>query len=305
VFSGLADGTPVHDERRLTFPEFSKIHTKKEGKKMPNFDNKVAIVTGATTVEPGGLNIGGATATELAANGAKVALADINIAGAQALADQLNKRHGKEVAIAVETDVRSEEQIEHLVATTVEKLGEPTIVINVAGIFPGDDGEVATMTVEAWDNVFAVNLRSVMLLSKHALPYLRKAGGAIVSTASTHGSAGDTSLTGYGASKAGVIALTKFLATQYGREGVRCNAVSPGTTTSPPAQLIPEAIKDIFRRQNLNPEMPTPEQQAKVFAFLASDDAAGINGQEVKVDAGLLSHQPMVADMLALGATTV
>jgi NAD(P)-dependent dehydrogenase (short-subunit alcohol dehydrogenase family) len=272
---------------------------------MPNFDNKVAIVTGATTVEPGGLNIGGATATELAANGAKVALADINIAGAQALADQLNERHGKEVAIAVETDVRSEAQIERLVATTVEKLGEPTIIINVAGIFPGDDGEVATMTVEAWDNVFAVNLRSVMLLSKHALPYLRKAGGAIVSTASTHGSAGDTSLTGYGASKAGVIALTKFLATQYGREGVRCNAVSPGTTTSPPAQLIPDAIKDIFRRQNLNPEMPTPEQQAKVFAFLASDDAAGINGQEVKVDAGLLSHQPMVADMLALGATTV
>src|SRR5690625_1770756 len=161
------------------------------------------------------------------------------------------------------------------------------------------------MVLEACDNMIAVNLRSVMLLSKHALPYLRKAGGAIVSTASTHGSAGDTSLSGYGASKAGVIALTKFMATQYGREGVRCNAISPGTTSSPPSQNLPENIKDIFRRQNLNPEMPTPQQQAKVFAFLASDDAAGINGQEVKVDTGLLSHQPMVADMLALGATTV
>lgn len=272
---------------------------------MPDFTGKVAIVTGATTVEPGGLNIGGATATELAANGAKVALADINLAGAQALADQLNARHGDGTALAVETDVRSEEQIERLVATTVETLGEPTIVMNIAGIFPPDDTEVAAMTVEAWDNVMAVNLRSVMLLSKHSLPYLRKAGGAIVSTASTHGSAGDTSLSGYGASKAGVIALTKFLATQYGRGGVRCNAISPGTTTSPPAQQIPEEVKEIFRRQNLNPEMPTPEQQAKVFAFLASDDAAGINGQEVKVDAGLLSHQPMMADMLALGATTV
>lgn len=272
---------------------------------MARFDNKVAIVTGATTVEPGGLNIGGATATELAAGGAKVVLADINISGAQALADQLNQRHGGEVALAVQTDVRSEEQIERLVAATVDTFGEPTIVMNIAGIFPGEDGEVATMTVETWDDVFAVNLRSVMLLSKHTLPYLRKAGGAIVSTASTHGSAGDTVLSGYGASKAGVVALTKFLATQYGRDGVRCNAISPGTTSSPPAQQIPEAIKDIFRRQNLNPEMPTPEQQAKVFAFLASDDAAGINGQEVKVDAGLLSHQPMVADMLALGATTV
>jgi NAD(P)-dependent dehydrogenase (short-subunit alcohol dehydrogenase family) len=272
---------------------------------MPRFDDKVAIVTGATTVEPGGLNIGGATAAELAANGAKVALADINIAGAQALADQLNASHGNGTAIAVETDVRSEAQVLRLVATTVEKLGEPTIIINIAGIFPGDDGEVATMTVETWDDVLAVNLRSVMLLSKHALPYLRKAGGAIVSTASTHGSAGDAVLSGYGTSKAGVIALTKFLATQYGREGVRCNAISPGTTTSPPAQQVPEEIKDIFRRHNLNPEMPTPQQQAKVFAFLASDDAAGINGQEVKVDAGLLSHQPMLADMLALGATTV
>lgn len=102
-----------------------------------------------------------------------------------------------------------------------------------------------------------------------------------------------------------MIALTKFMATQYGLEGVRCNAISPGTTTSPPAQGLPEEIKHIFRRQNLNPEMPSPQQQAKVFAFLASEDAADINGQEVKVDAGLLSHQPMVADMLALGATTV
>ncbi|MGW0035644.1 SDR family oxidoreductase [Gordonia sp. NB41Y] len=272
---------------------------------MPSFDGKTAIVTGATTVDPGGLNIGGATATELVAGGAKVALADINIEGAQALAKQLNERAGHSVAIAVHTDVRSEQQIEQLVATTVEQLGEPTIVINIAGVFPPDDTEVATMTVEAWDNVMAVNLRSVMLLSKHTLPYLRKAGGTIVSTASTHGSAGDTSLSGYGASKAGVIALTKFLATQYGLEGVRCNAVSPGTTTSPPAQQLPEEIKDIFRRQNLNPEMPSPEQQAKVFAFLASDDSAGINGQEIKVDAGLLSHQPMVADMRSLGATTV
>lgn len=231
--------------------------------------------------------------------------ADINIAGAQALAKELNERHGEGTAIAVETDVRSEEQIERLVATTVDKLGEPTIVMNIAGIFPGDDVDVEQMTVEAWDNVMAVNLRSVMLLSKHTLPYLRKAGGAIVSTASTHASAGDTVLSGYGASKAGVITLTKFIATQYGHDGVRANAISPGTTMTPPSQQLPDEIKAIYRRQNLNPEMPTPQQQAKVFAFLASDEAAGINGQEVKVDAGLLSHQPMVPDMRDLGASTV
>lgn len=271
---------------------------------MGRVEGKIAIVTGATSVEPGGLNIGGATATELAAEGARVVLADINVEGAERLAKILNDRHGDKTALVVGLDLRHEEQIESLVQRTVDYFGAPDIVINNAGIFPGDDGDVATMAIEVWDNVMAVNVRAAMLLTKHALPHLRKNGGTIVNTSSTHALAGDTSLTGYGATKAALIALTKFTATQYGKEGVRCNAICPGTTTTPPAQALPQEIKDIYIEHTMRPDLNGPTELGKVFLFLASDDSRGINGEVIRVDGGLLAHQPFVADMHRFGMTT-
>ncbi|WP_241383934.1 SDR family NAD(P)-dependent oxidoreductase [Rhodococcus sp. CH91] len=272
---------------------------------MGRVEGKVAIVTGATSVEPGGLNIGGATATELAAEGARVVVADINLEGAERLAAILNERHGDKTALAVEIDLRHEDQIANLVQRTVDYFGAPDIVVNNAGIFPGDDSDVANMAIEVWDNVMAVNVRAAMLLTKHALPYLRKNGGAIVNTSSTHAFAGDSSLTGYGATKAALIALTKFTATQYGKEGVRCNAICPGTTTTPPAQALPQEIKDIYVGHTMRPGLNGPTELGKVFLFLASDDSRGINGEVIKVDGGLLAHQPFVPDMNRLGMTTV
>ncbi|MFZ2178616.1 MAG: SDR family oxidoreductase [Rhodococcus sp. (in: high G+C Gram-positive bacteria)] len=271
---------------------------------MGRVEGKIAIVTGATSVEPGGLNIGGATATELAAEGARVVLADINVEGAERLAKILNDRHGDKTALAVGIDLRHEEQIERLVQRTVDYFGAPDIVVNNAGIFPGDDGDVATMAIEVWDNVMAVNVRAAMLLTKHALPYLRKNSGTIVNTSSTHAFAGDSSLTGYGATKAALIALTKFTATQYGKEGVRCNAICPGTTTTPPAQALPQEIKDIYIAHTMRPTLNGPTELGKVFLFLASDDSRGINGEVIRVDGGLLAHQPFVADMHRFGMTT-
>lgn len=271
---------------------------------MSRLANKIAIVTGATTVEPGGLNIGGATATELVAEGARVVLADINIDGASALAEQLNQKYGPDVAIAVHTDLRSEEAIQQLVATTVSTFGALHLLMNIAGIFPAGDGDVATMPVEVWDNVMAVNLRSAMLTTKHALPHLRVDGGSIVNTASTHAFAGDTSLTGYGCTKAALLALTAYTATQYGAEGVRCNVICPGTTRTPPAQQLPPEITDIYRRHTLAPDLNGPVDIARVYVFLASDDSRGINGETIRVDGGLLSHQPFVPDMAAMGAAT-
>lgn len=271
---------------------------------MGRVEGKIAIVTGATFVEPGGLNIGGATATELAAEGARVVLADINAEGAERLANILNERHGEKTAVAVEVDLRHEDRIENLVQRTVDYFGAPDIVVNNAGIFPGDDGDVATMSIEVWDNVMAVNVRAAMLLTKHALPYLRKNGGTIVNTSSTHALAGDTSLTGYGATKAALIALTKFTATQYGKDGVRCNAICPGTTTTPPAQALPQEIKDIYVGHTMRPDLNGPTELGKVFLFLASDDSRGINGEVIRVDGGLLAHQPFVRDMNSLGLET-
>ncbi|MCV7220296.1 SDR family NAD(P)-dependent oxidoreductase [Mycolicibacterium elephantis] len=271
---------------------------------MSRLTDKIAIVTGATTVEPGGLNIGGATATEFVAEGARVVLADINIDGANALADQLNDKYGPDVAIAVHTDLRSEDAIRDLVATTVSTFGGLNLLMNIAGVFPPGDGELATMPVEVWDDVMAVNLRSAMLTTKHALPYLRQGGGSIVNTASTHAFAGDTSLTGYGCTKAALLALTAYTATQYGREGVRCNVICPGTTRTPPAQQLPEAITDVYRRHTMAPDLNSPVDLAKVYVFLASDDSRGINGETIRVDGGLLAHQPFVPDMVAMGAAT-
>ncbi|MCX4095839.1 SDR family NAD(P)-dependent oxidoreductase [Nocardia sp. alder85J] len=271
---------------------------------MGRLNDKIAIVTGATIVDPGGLNIGGATAAEFAAEGARVVLADINIQGARALADLLNDKYGPDTALAIHTDLRSEDEIRALIDTAVRTYGGLHLLMNIAGIFPGDDGDVATMPIEAWDNVMAVNLRSAMLTTKHALPHLRPVGGSIVNTASTHAFAGDTSLTGYGATKAALIALTKYTATQYGREGVRCNAICPGTTRTPPAQQLPAVITDIYRRHTPAPDLNGPTELAKVYAFLASDDSRGINGEAIRVDGGLLAHQPFVPDMEALGAAT-
>lgn len=272
---------------------------------MDRAKGKIAIVTGATWVEAGGLDIGGAVASALAAEGAKVVLADIKIEAAQALADRLNEEHGDKTAIAVYADIRDEAQIEALVREAVSTFGGLNVVINNAGIFPQNDGPIASMEVEVWDNVFATNLRGAMLLSKHAMPHLEENGGSIINTSSTHAFAGDMALSAYGATKAALIALTKYTATQHGKKGVRANAICPGTTTTPPAQQLPQAIKDVYTEHTLNPAMNSPERLAQVFLFLASDESLGINGEIIRVDGGLLSHQPFVPDMNRLMMTTV
>jgi NAD(P)-dependent dehydrogenase (short-subunit alcohol dehydrogenase family) len=262
----------------------------------------VAIVTGATLVDPGGLNIGGAIATALVRRGLRVVVADVDAPGAQALAEQLNTAAGETVVRAMETDIRSEEQVQLLVAETVRTFGRLDAVANNAGIFPPGDGQVADLDIDVWDDVMAVNVRGAMLLTKHALPHLLVAGGAIVNTSSTHSFAGDLRLTGYGAAKAALNALTMYTATQYARSGVRCNAVCPGTTTSPPAQRLPEPIRAIYERHTLNPSLNAPADVANVIAFLLSEESRGVNGMVIRADAGFLSHQPFVADFMVAAA---
>jgi NAD(P)-dependent dehydrogenase (short-subunit alcohol dehydrogenase family) len=270
---------------------------------MPKLQDKVAIVTGATRVEPEGLNIGGAIATELVACGARVILADVNIEGAEALADRLNAGGSDRVARAVPADVREEAQLQRLVSETLSAFGGVDVVVNNAGIFPSRDAQVSDLPLEVWDDVMAVNVRGAMLLTKHALPFLlRRGAGAIVNTSSTHSFGGDLQLTAYGASKAALNALTVYTATQYGRFGIRCNAVCPGTTLSPPVQRAPVEFQQTYARHTLNPGLNTPADLANVVAFLASDDARGINGMVIRADGGLLAHQPFYADFLEGGA---
>jgi NAD(P)-dependent dehydrogenase (short-subunit alcohol dehydrogenase family) len=157
------------------------------------------------------------------------------------------------------------------------------------------DLDVTTMDVEVWDRSMCVNLRGPMLGCKHALPHLLAAGGgAIVTTSSTSGQFGDLSRVAYGVSKAGIDSLTRYVATQYGKQGVRCNAVAPGVVKTPALTAnVPADQIALFERNHLTPGMGEPHHIADVVAFLLSDNAAFITGQVVNVDGGLTCHTPL------------
>lgn len=265
---------------------------------MAGLKGKVAIVTGATWVSDGGVNIGGATAEELVSQGAKVVVADINGEGAADLAARINASY-EGAALATSTDVREESELRTLVARTLQEFGKIDILINNAGVFRGDDGLVGDLDVLVWDDVIAVNVRGAMLLTKLVIPHMiENGGGSIVNTSSTHSFAGDIRLSAYGASKSAVNALTMYTATQYGASGIRCNAVCPGTTLSPPAQKLPDSSRRVYERHTMNPGLSRPSDLARVLAFLASDASSGINGSIIRSDGGFLAHQPFTPDFL-------
>jgi NAD(P)-dependent dehydrogenase (short-subunit alcohol dehydrogenase family) len=271
------------------------------GERMDILDGKVAVVTGATWVPDGGLNIGGAVASALVDRGARVVAVDKSAEGVEALVSFLNEKQEAERAYAYPVDLRRATAAQELVSWTESTLGGGVdVLVNNAGIFRGDDGTVGTLELDVWEDVLAVNLTAPMRLVQAVLPHMRMSGGSIINTSSTHSFAGDARLSAYGVSKAGLNALTMYVASQYGRERVRCNAICPGTTTSPPVQRLPESARAIHDRNALNPRLNSPQDLANVFAFLASDESLGINGMVLRVDAGLLAHQPFMNDLEAL-----
>jgi NAD(P)-dependent dehydrogenase (short-subunit alcohol dehydrogenase family) len=260
-------------------------------------DGKVAIVTGAAS------GIGERTARTLAARGAAVVVADIDERGAKEVAESISA--GGRTASWFAVDVSVEDQVAALVQHAADRFGGLDVMHNNAADTRaeviGQDGTVDTMDVGVWDQTMAVNLRGTMLGCKHAIPrLLERGGGVIVNTSSNSGLSGDLSRTAYGASKAGINALTMYVATQYGMRGIRCNAVSPGLVMTPAAErnLTGEA-REIFRLNHLTPRFAAPDDIARVVAFLASDDASFINGQVLCVDGGMLAHTPTYAQFMA------
>jgi NAD(P)-dependent dehydrogenase (short-subunit alcohol dehydrogenase family) len=158
----------------------------------------------------------------------------------------------------------------------------------------GRDLDLLDLDVETWDRTMAVNARGVMLGCKHAVPALRAAGGgAIVNTASLSALFGDDVRAAYGSSKAAIVSLTRYVATMYGADGIRCNAVAPALVMTDIAfeQLSPRLLKQKAAERVL-PEATTPEDIAAVVAFLASSDAACVTGQLVVADGGTQAHRP-------------
>ncbi|MCU1458397.1 MAG: short-chain dehydrogenase/reductase [Actinomycetia bacterium] len=250
---------------------------------MINLDGKVAIVTGAAS------GIGAVTACTLADAGASVLVADLDAAGAVRVAAKIAGSGG--AATAWEVDVSDDAAMEAMVAAATDTYGGLDILHNnaAASQLAGQDHQLEDTTVDLWDRTMAINLRSVMLGCKHAVPAMKaRGGGSIINASSgvTHG--GQHRETAYAVSKAGVEMLTKTVATQYGRFGIRCNAIAPGVIFHDAIRnLVPPADKRIFEEYTLLPRLGEPEDIANAVAFLASDLAGFITGQVLTVDGGL------------------
>lgn len=271
---------------------------------MGMLDGKVAIVTGAAMDEAGGVGIGGATAQLMSREGAQVVVADLNGAAAKRLAESIVASGGQ--ALGVRTDVSSESEVAALVAAAVEKFGGLDILHNnAAALGPdvlGKDGDLLSLDVATFERTLQVNLTGAMLGCKHAIPHMLKRGrGSIINTSSAASIQGDVVRASYGSSKGGLNSLTRYVATMYGKLGIRCNAVAPGlvlTTTG--RAVMPPAVQELFLRHHLTPYLGEPEHVAHVVVFLASDRAAFVTGETLCVDGGFTQHGPTVADFSSL-----
>jgi len=263
-----------------------------------SLEGRVAIVTGA------GQGIGTEVATVLLERGATVILTDILADRVEAAAESLRASGGRAEAEAF--DLTDEDSVAAAVARIARRHGRIDIIHNNAAYQTTEqrarDLDVVNLATDAWDKAFAVNARGPMLLCKHALPaMIEGGGGSLIHSASGFGLLGEMTLTAYGASKAALINLSRFLATQYGKQGIRSNVIAIGFVLSETAiETTPQAVKDVLRDHHLNPELGSPRDIANVVAFLASDESRFINGAMIPVDGGFTAHQPTMVDFQRL-----
>lgn len=238
-------------------------------------EGRCAVVTGAAQ------GIGFAMAKRLHAEGAKVALLDINKEKVSAAAESLSG------CIGVACDVSSPESIQQALETVVNTMGGIDIVVNNAGILPSSS--IEAVTEQEWDRTMAINLKSVFFMVQKALPYLKQSEHArVINTSSLAGRMGgfETCLA-YSASKGGINALTMGFARQLAPFGITVNAVCPGTTETPITKAFSdEAMARLLTRIPLG-RLGRPDDMAAAVAFLASDDAAFITGLLMDVNGGM------------------
>lgn len=263
-------------------------------------EGKVAIVTGSTR------GIGLQTAHLLAEAGARVVIADLpGTALAEAVAAVGSAGEVAQHAV----DISDESSVAALIAFALECFGRLDVLNNNAAL-TGDpaDVDVRAESVEAWDRAFAVNARGTMLMCKHALgPMIDGGGGSIINVSSGTARAGHERFTAYACSKAAVEALTRYVATQYGGQGVRCNAVALGLIgTEALREGMPKPLQDAVVANKLVGRLGEPRDVSQAIRFLASDRSSFITGEVLAVDGGYFAHSPSLdaerramAEMLA------
>lgn len=246
---------------------------------MFDFTDKVVLLTGA------GVGIGASAAKAYARDGAKVAVNSVSGSGKK-LAEEIEKEGGK--ALFVQGDVSKPEEVESMIKATVEEFGKLDIVVNCAGIVSG--GSVEEMDLDLWNRVMDVNVTGTFLVCKYAMPHLRKTRGVIVNVASLVAVKGIANRAVYSASKGAVLALSKAMAADHIKDGIRVNVVSPGTVLSPSleqriqSEPDPEAaMNNYVSRQPLG-RLGRPEEIATAILFASSEEAGFMDGANICID---------------------
>ncbi len=249
---------------------------------MQRFDNKVVLITGAAS------DIGRATALRLAAEGGKIFAVDMQQAALQESVELIRSKGGE--ATGRVCDVTSEADVADCMQACIDTYGRLDVLGNIAGILRFD--HFHELDFMAWKQVIDVNLHGVFLTCRAAIPYLLESKGNIVNATSIAAMAGLPWGSAYSASKGAVLALTRTLAVEYAKQGLRANCVSPGDISTPmtAAPTLPENVdlKMMARCNSINGPLG-PEVVAGVIAMLASEDGVHINGENIRVDGATLS----------------
>lgn len=241
--------------------------------------DKVVIITGA------GSGIGRETAQLFAQEGAKVVVGDVNEKGGMETANSINNAGGQ--AIFEKLDVSNREQTRQVVKDAIAKYGKIDVLINNAGII--QDALVVKMTEEQWDKIININLKGPFNCIQAVVEQMISQGsGVILNMSSIVALYGNVGQTNYAATKAGLIGMTKTLAKELGKKGIRVNAVAPGFISTPMSATVPEKILEMMKEKTPLKRLGTPRDVANTLLFLASDDANFINGAVINVDGGLI-----------------
>ncbi len=243
-----------------------------------SISGKIALVTGAAQ------GIGREIALALAADGADVAICDVNLEAAQKTAADIETTGKK--SLAIKANVASSADVAAMLEQVVEKFGRIDILVNNAGITR--DGLILRMKDEDWDLVLSINLKGAFLCTKSALKYMTKQrSGTVINIASIVGAMGNAGQANYVASKAGLIGLTKTIAREYANRGITANAVAPGFIETAMTQALPENVRQELAKQIPMGKLGTPGDVANAVRFLASPWASYITGQVVHVNGGM------------------
>lgn len=257
---------------------------------MTRFDNLVAVVTAGST------GIGRFIALELAEKGADVIIGDIqeepvsgqryDHANGRPTHREIEKREGN--ASFIRTDIGEVDDCEELIDSTIETYGRLDILVNNAGIHI--KGGIESLKTEEWQDVIDVNLSGAFYCSKFAAPHLKEHSGSVINIASVHAIEGGSG-PAYASSKAGMVNLTRDLATELGPHNVTVNAVCPGFIKTPRQDYLSDEEVNRSREQTVLPRLGEPDDVAKAVTFLASEDAAWVTGETLFVDGGWTAHR--------------